>query len=139
MYSYRETILLGVTALSPNQIREGIAKMQKEWPGRSYDLLAKNCCHFCEDFCVVLGVTPPPLWVNRFAKGADATVAFTQYSITQVKQITTDGLGIAAGTLEWLKDVVLVPVLESVGVLEAPQREDGQLNPPVLVGREGGA
>uniref|UniRef100_A0A7S3YI01 UBX domain-containing protein n=2 Tax=Lotharella globosa TaxID=91324 RepID=A0A7S3YI01_9EUKA len=37
------------------------------FPAKSYDLLAKNCNHFSELFCLKLGVTFPN-WVNRMAK-----------------------------------------------------------------------
>ncbi|KAF2312238.1 hypothetical protein GH714_028704 [Hevea brasiliensis] len=33
----------------------------------SYDLLSKNCNHFCDEFCERLGVPKLPGWVNCFA------------------------------------------------------------------------
>ena len=41
--------------------------LSKEWLGYAYDLLAKNCNHFCESICKKRGVQKLPTWVNRFA------------------------------------------------------------------------
>ena len=41
--------------------------------GASYDLLQRNCNHFCEDFAAALGCErPPPGWVNRLARTGDS-------------------------------------------------------------------
>ena len=45
--------------------------LMASWPGRSYSLTGHNCCSFCEAFASLLGVQPPPAWLNRTAKGAD--------------------------------------------------------------------
>lgn len=58
--------------------------MRAEWQGNTYDLLARNCCHFCETFAAELGVGPIPGWLNRFATNADATIAFTSEAISTV-------------------------------------------------------
>ena len=45
-----------------------------EWPGTGYDLTRRNCCHFADALCTMLGVDVPfPAWVNRLA-GAGAAV-----------------------------------------------------------------
>ena len=62
-----------MTSLSPARVRSVVAVLQVQWPGDSYDLLARNCNHFCETFGEMLGVGPVPGWVNRFASNADAT------------------------------------------------------------------
>lgn len=35
-------------------------ELSREWAGNSYDLLAKNCNHFCDEFCEKLGVQKLP-------------------------------------------------------------------------------
>lgn len=42
------------------QIKEIVARLKRAWAGTSYDLLQRNCCHFCEQLCAELGVPPPP-------------------------------------------------------------------------------
>jgi hypothetical protein len=53
-YTFRESIPLGVTAVSAAQFRRSIEGLQDEWQGWTYDLLSRNCNHFCE-------VPPTPL------------------------------------------------------------------------------
>lgn len=70
MYTYRESVPLGATALSKGEVRRSIKQLMEEWRGEDYDLLRKNCCHFSERLADVLGCGPLPAWVNRFATGA---------------------------------------------------------------------
>lgn len=67
LYSYRETISLGQTSLSRLKVTQVLFELGREWPGNSYDLLSRNCNHFCDAFCERLGVQRLPAWVNRFA------------------------------------------------------------------------
>merc|ERR1740121_67762 len=39
-----------------------------------YDLLHRNCCHFCEELCLRLGFGPLPPWVTKLA-AAGASLA----------------------------------------------------------------
>ncbi|KAL3616743.1 hypothetical protein CASFOL_039137 [Castilleja foliolosa] len=57
---------------SVNKVNRILRELSREWPGHSYDLLSKNCNHFCDEFCERLGV--PKLPVNRFAHAGDAAV-----------------------------------------------------------------
>jgi hypothetical protein len=66
------------------QIQIVLESLKADWPGASYDLLTRNCCHFCEDMAARLGVGPVPGWLNRFAQGADATLQFTNEAVTLV-------------------------------------------------------
>ena len=77
MYTFRETVPLGVTAMPPERVHMILRRLRDRWPGTSYDLLKHNCVHFCEALCNELGAGPFPQWVNRFARGADATVTAT--------------------------------------------------------------
>ena len=69
---YRESIALGACALDAPAVARVIARLQSEWIGESYDLLYRNCVHFCDALCVALGVGALPGWVNRFANGGAA-------------------------------------------------------------------
>ncbi|CAI7842752.1 unnamed protein product, partial [Closterium sp. NIES-54] len=71
-YSYRETVDMGETKLSAKRAGQVIAEMSVQWPGESYDMLGRNCNHFCDELCVKLGVGPIPAWVNRFARTGDS-------------------------------------------------------------------
>lgn len=45
----------------------------------------------------------PAGWLNRFAAGADATVAFTQEAARLVKDMKTEISGLAVSGYGWLK------------------------------------
>ncbi|XP_021651546.1 uncharacterized protein LOC110643476 isoform X2 [Hevea brasiliensis] len=74
MYTYRESIVLGRTNFSIFKVNQILRELSREWPGSSYDLLSKNCNHFCDEFCERLGVPKLPGWVNRFANAGDAAL-----------------------------------------------------------------
>lgn len=60
MYTYRESIKLGQTTYSVSKVNQILRELSREWPGESYDLLAKNCNHFCDELCEKLGVEKLP-------------------------------------------------------------------------------
>lgn len=74
-YQYRETLELGTTPLSRAEVQQALLRMQREWPGAGYDMCRRNCCHACYELCSLLRVQQPPAWLNRFANGADFTLA----------------------------------------------------------------
>ena len=60
MYTYRESLSLGRTELTRMRVEGVVQELSREWPGVSYDLLSRNCNHFCDSFCVRLGVQRVP-------------------------------------------------------------------------------
>lgn len=60
MYTYRESIVLGNTNCSTSKVNQILRELCREWPGNSYDLLSKNCNHFCDELCERLGVQKLP-------------------------------------------------------------------------------
>eukprot|EP00775_Hariotina_reticulata_P006935 gene6935-7153_t len=90
MYQYRESISLGHTSRSMEEIRDIIHALKTAWPGSSYDLLKRNCCHFCEVLAAQLAVDPVPGWLNRFAVGAAATVNLTQETVKTARDQELD-------------------------------------------------
>mmetsp|Transcript_27106 Transcript_27106/g.68203 ORF Transcript_27106/g.68203 Transcript_27106/m.68203 type:complete len:286 (-) Transcript_27106:388-1245(-) len=84
-YTYRESVPMGVTALTLPQVNAVLQELRLRWQGNTYDLLGRNCCHFCEEFCSKLGVGPVPAWLNRFAYGAEATVNAIHSTYTQIQ------------------------------------------------------
>ncbi|CAM8969322.1 unnamed protein product [Rhodiola kirilowii] len=90
MYTYRECIVLGKTDFSIFKVNQILRELSREWPGHSYDLLAKNCNHFCEEFCERLGVPKLPGWVNRFANAGDAALEVAENTAVRLKQAKTE-------------------------------------------------
>ncbi|KAJ8442036.1 hypothetical protein Cgig2_007874 [Carnegiea gigantea] len=66
-----------------NKVLESLAalmilrELSREWPRFTYDLLSRNCNHFCDELCERLGVLKIPGWVNRFANVGDAAIEIT--------------------------------------------------------------
>jgi len=72
-HRFRESLHMGQTTLSDEQVRVLLAQMHGEWLGADYDLLSRNCCHFSDAFCRRLGVGSAPDWLTNLA-GAGAVV-----------------------------------------------------------------
>lgn len=60
MYTYRESLELGTTVLSEAQFRTVLKELQEEFQGSTYDLLTRNCCHFCQTLSDKLDCEPIP-------------------------------------------------------------------------------
>lgn len=59
MYRYRSTHSLGTTTVTEDDFRTIIRTLMRTWPGTSYDLITRNCCHFCEDLAGTLRYAHP--------------------------------------------------------------------------------
>ncbi|GLU24308.1 hypothetical protein SLE2022_402520 [Rubroshorea leprosula] len=90
MYTYRESIVLGKTNCSIFEVNQILRELSREWPGHAYDLLSKNCNHFCDEFCERLGVPKLPGWVNRFANAGDAAAEIAETTALRLRQAKTE-------------------------------------------------
>jgi hypothetical protein len=67
---YRESIGMGGSGLNANEICNVLARLEKDWPARSYHFLSHNCTDFAEALCQSLNVpTQFPAWAHGLAKG----------------------------------------------------------------------
>lgn len=66
-FTHVESVFMGRTKLTVAGFRSVIGSMQAQWPSEAYHLVAQNCCHFCEELCVRLGVGKIPHWINHLA------------------------------------------------------------------------
>ncbi|GJX94666.1 deSI-like protein [Tanacetum coccineum] len=67
-FTFRKSILIGRTDFGPREVRVFIEKLAAEYSGNSYNLITRNCNHFCNDMCLRLTKMPIPSWVNRLAR-----------------------------------------------------------------------
>jgi hypothetical protein len=69
-------VLVGSTELTRAEVRALMAELARDFPGDAYNLVSRNCNHFCDAACrrLVAGRARIPRWVNRLAK---IGVAFT--------------------------------------------------------------
>mmetsp|Transcript_62213 Transcript_62213/g.181657 ORF Transcript_62213/g.181657 Transcript_62213/m.181657 type:complete len:272 (-) Transcript_62213:67-882(-) len=73
VHHYRESLEIGATSMSREEVAALLQGLKTEWPGADYDLLKHNCCIFSNELCERLGVGPVPGWVTNLA-AAGATV-----------------------------------------------------------------
>lgn len=67
-FTFRKSILIARSDLGPKEVRAFMEKLAEDYPGNAYNLITKNCNHFCNDVCVRLTGIPIPRWVNRLAR-----------------------------------------------------------------------
>ena len=67
-HTYFKTVDMGMTQLSKDDVDVLVEYLRQDWPGVDYNAIKRNCCHFCEDMLVRLGVGSLPPWVNRLAR-----------------------------------------------------------------------
>jgi hypothetical protein len=62
---FRESIPMGETSLSPQQVQHMVQQMGQKFKGNKYHLLQLNCNHFANELCLQLTNKPAPSWVSR--------------------------------------------------------------------------
>lgn len=67
-FTFRKTILIGKTDMGADEVRRVMEELAGEYKGNAYNLITKNCNHFCNDACVRLTGNSIPSWVNRLAR-----------------------------------------------------------------------
>ncbi|KAK9072849.1 hypothetical protein SSX86_009284 [Deinandra increscens subsp. villosa] len=67
-FTFRKSILIGRTDYGQRDVGSFIEKLATEFTGNSYNLITRNCNHFCNDMCIRLTKRPIPSWVNRLAR-----------------------------------------------------------------------
>ncbi|KAM0957076.1 hypothetical protein ACFX2I_025200 [Malus domestica] len=67
-FTFRKSILIGKTDVGPLEVRAVLEDLAANYRGNAYNLITKNCNHFCNDACITLTGNPIPSWVNRLAR-----------------------------------------------------------------------
>jgi len=74
-HTYSESVTMGKSSMLEDEFKARMKMMEVRWQGTDYDLLQKNCCHFCEDVLALLNVACVPAWVNKLANAGAAVAA----------------------------------------------------------------
>jgi len=74
-FRFRESIVLGETDFSGQEIRKMVQQMGLEYRGDQYHLINKNCNHFSAALAKTLTGKEIPAWINRLAN-LSASVPF---------------------------------------------------------------
>lgn len=67
-FTFRKSILIGHTSMSPGEVRAVMEDLASKYRGNAYNLITMNCNHFCNDASIRLTHNPIPSWVNRLAR-----------------------------------------------------------------------
>ncbi|KAL1809751.1 hypothetical protein ACET3Z_026741 [Daucus carota] len=67
-FTFRKSILIGWTEKSSKEVRKVMEELSKVYKGNAYNLITKNCNHFCNEACIKLTGNSIPRWVNRLAR-----------------------------------------------------------------------
>ncbi|KAK6120506.1 hypothetical protein DH2020_045764 [Rehmannia glutinosa] len=67
-FTFRKSILIGWTNMTRGEIGGVMEELSEKYRGNAYNLITKNCNHFCNDACIRLTGNPIPNWVNRLAR-----------------------------------------------------------------------
>ena len=62
---FRMRLILGTSRLDTRQSHKLLRGLASVWVSDDYDLLARNCHHWCLEAASALGVSAPPAWVTR--------------------------------------------------------------------------
>lgn len=74
--------------MSLREIRGFMKELAQDYKGISYNLITRNCNHFCNDACLRLTGNPIPSWINRLARFGksriyylNSLIHFTSFSL----------------------------------------------------------
>ncbi|KAK1434025.1 hypothetical protein QVD17_10943 [Tagetes erecta] len=67
-FTFRKQILIGWTEKNLSEVRGVMEELAQVYKGVSYNLITKNCNHFCNDVCIRLTGKSIPSWINRLAR-----------------------------------------------------------------------
>lgn len=67
-FTFRKSILIGRTEMDLTDVRAKMGELAEKYRGNAYNLITKNCNHFCNDVCLWLTGNSIPRWVNRLAR-----------------------------------------------------------------------
>ncbi|URE08880.1 hypothetical protein MUK42_03761 [Musa troglodytarum] len=97
-FTFRKSILIGRTDLGPREVRALMEELAAEYTGDTYNLVSKNCNHFCDEACLRLTGKPIPKWVNRLAKIGYLCNCVLPVQVASVsKRATDEGKGGSRG------------------------------------------
>ena len=66
---YAYSVIIGEHAATEEELMPMIVDLHNRgYKLGQYNFIKRNCNHFCEDLCRLLGLPPPPRYLNRFAR-----------------------------------------------------------------------
>jgi len=73
--TYRESVFMGKTSISEQEVLRLIQQLRKLWPVSAYNPKMRNCAHFCDELSQKLGAGSLPSWVLSLAAGGKTSTS----------------------------------------------------------------
>ncbi|KAK1407107.1 hypothetical protein QVD17_38718 [Tagetes erecta] len=84
-FAFRKQILIGFTEKNRREVRRVMEDLADDYKGILYNLITKNCNHFCNDACVRLTGNTIPRWINRLARIGSLCNCIIPSSISSIR------------------------------------------------------
>lgn len=78
-HTYVESVDMGFTHRSAKEVTNILQLLHATWPGENYDVLNRNCCHFCDEYCKFLRVGAIPAHLLNLASMGQALAGSLAY------------------------------------------------------------
>ncbi|XP_074649563.1 deubiquitinase DESI2-like [Tubulanus polymorphus] len=108
-FKFKTSIFIGQTDFNPEDVKNIIEQLGKEFRGDQYHLLNKNCNHYTEALIQILCGKELPSWVNRLAY-VSSCIPFIERAIPK----------------EWLTPVALQTVINHQEQHQQPEQQQQQ-------------
>lgn len=70
-HTFYQSLFMGEILLTMDEVHALVELLEIHWPATGYSMLSRNCCHFCENFCLCLGVGPVPSKIKSLARAVE--------------------------------------------------------------------
>lgn len=126
--SYCESVPLGNTRVLCTEMQMVLKRLEHRWKGKDYDILKRNCCHFCREFCQLLAVRDVPHWVMNLAI-AGAAVADAEAEFHNKRRSLSRGIASRLSLLCCENTRQAPPVdMIPMGLVEIPVHSEHELD-----------
>ncbi|KAL0547437.1 hypothetical protein IC582_017373 [Cucumis melo] len=141
-FRFRKSILIGKTDLSEAEVKSLMEELGKDYRGNAYNLITKNCNHFCNHVCIKLTGNPIPSWVNRLARIGwicncvlPATLSSTRFGQNRVQKKTNEEKQEKGGEEEEEKKKESMPKIQTVEISGSHSNSSSSSSSPITLRR----
>lgn len=87
-HRFRESVPLGITKLSEEEVDMTVRQVAAEWQGKDYHWARRNCWHCSKAFAAKLGVGPLPAWVDELSQVVQVIASPLEGVLAAIKAVS---------------------------------------------------